>query len=413
MSVESIIGLVAGIFGILMGVVWMNDVIRERIKSKSPRDLFKKLASKKLSDAKKRKILVKLNKKSIVKGKIKEEYINNFKWNDRGIENIFLDLCELNDIEPSDDICMELLDSRMPSLQRRYRENKQNKESNFNETTISQGAKNVINNYMKQTVYFSEYITSYKCWGNIKEALDAHGVPYGLLKNTKDIWMRDYMPAHSVGNTYVSYVYNPDYLQECKKYITKNINDVFDFSKDSLININLVIDGGNIIVCGDKIIMTDKIFVENPNYSKEQIIEIIEKAFSAKLVIIPWDKEEKYGHADGMVRYVSENHVLINNYKDIDSELRQRILDALTPYFSHISELEYGSAQRVNSWAHINYLQVDNLIFVPQLEISSDKLAIEQISRIFPNSTIIPVEVKGIVKNGGALNCITWNHFEN
>ena len=155
MSVESIIGLVAGIFGILMGVVWMNDVIRERIKSKSPRDLFKKLASKKLSDAKKRKILVKLNKKSIVKGKIKEEYINNFKWNDRGIENIFLDLCELNDIEPSDDICMELLDSRMPSLQRRYRENKQNKESKFNETTISQGAKNVINNYMKQTVYLS------------------------------------------------------------------------------------------------------------------------------------------------------------------------------------------------------------------------------------------------------------------
>ena len=25
---------------------------------------------------------------------------------------------------------------------------------------------------------------------------------------------------------------------------------------------------------------------------------------------------------------------------------------------------------------------------------------------------IIPVEVKGIVKKGGALNCVSWNHFE-
>ena len=53
------------------------------------------------------------------------------------------------------------------------------------------------------------------------------------------------------------------------------------------------------------------------------------------------------------------------------------------------------------------------MIFVPQLEIPSDKLAKEQISSIFPDSTIIPVEVKGIVKKGGALNCISWNYFHN
>ena len=159
--------------------------------------------------------------------------------------------------------------------------------------------------------------------------------------------------------------------------------------------------------------MTDKIFAENSDFSKEEVVAEIEKVFSAKLVVIPWDKEEEFGHADGMVRYVSDNHVLINNYKDIDPELRLKILDALSPYFSQISELEYGSAQRVNSWAHINYLQVNNLIFVPQLEIPSDKLALEQISSIFPDSTIIPVDVKGIVKKGGALNCVSWNYFNN
>ena len=91
-------------------------------------------------------------------------------------------------------------------------------------------------------------------------------------------------------------------------------------------------------MCGDKIIMTDKIFVENYSFSKEEDVAEIERVFSAKLVVIPWDKEEKFGHADGMVRYVSDNHVLINNYKDIDPELRLKILDALSPYFLQIKE---------------------------------------------------------------------------
>lgn len=411
MSTESIIGIVASIFGILTGLAWLHGEISKQVKSKSSNYLFKKLADKDLSDAKKRTVLIKLNKHSIVKGRIKDDYIDNFKWNNRGIEKIFLELCEMNDIEPNDDICIDLLDSRMPSLQKMYKDNKQDKEVNIKGTTTLQEPKSSTATSMKQTIYFSEYITAYKCWNNIREALETHNVPYGLLKNTKDIWARDYMPAYSSGQ-YVSYKYNPDYLQKCKEYVTDNINDVFDFSKDSLVKLDLVIDGGNIIVCGDKIIMTEKIFVENPGYTKEYVTELIEKAFSAKLVIIPWDKEEEYGHADGMVRYVSEDHVLINNYKDIDPVLRQKMLDALNPYFSHISELEYGTSKRVDSWAYINYLQVDNLIFVPQLEIPSDKLAIEQISNIFSDFTIIPVEVKGIVKKGGALNCVTWNYFE-
>lgn len=413
MNIEYIISIVAGIFGILTGVAWLHGMIKKRVKPKCSNHLFKELANRQLTDAKKKEILVELNKKSIIKGRLSQQYIDTFKWNNRGIEKLFLDLCDANNIEPTDDICLDLLATRMPSLQKRYKENRKQVEVKVEEKKSPKVAEyNSIQSMpMKQTVYFSEYITAYKCWNNIKEALEANGISYGLLPNTKDIWARDYMPAFS-GGRFVTYKYNPDYLQDSKEYITDNVNDVFDFSKDSMVNTDLVIDGGNIIVCGDKIIMTDKIFVENPNYTREQVVKLIENAFSAKLVVIPWDKEEEYGHADGMVRYVSDNHVLINNYKDIDTELRQKILDALQPYFSQISELEYGSAQRVNSWAHINYLQVNDIIFVPQLDIPSDPLAIEQISKIFPGYKVIPVEVKGIVKKGGALNCVSWNYFE-
>jgi|GEM_PF-710248 len=415
MNVESIIGIIAGIFGIVTGCAWLHGVMKQHAKQKTAYSLLKQIADKNSTDAQRRKILGKLNKNKFVNGRIKESYINNFVLGNKGIEKLFLEICVENGIEPTEDLCKELVDSKGPSLRKQYLEMGitpiAKQEAEEIPSTKEEGMPKLTS---KQTIYFSQHLTAYSCWTNIKQALEENGIAYGLLPNTKDIWARDYMPAYSNGH-YVSYVYNPDYLQneKDKKYITDNVEDVFDLSNDSVTKTKLVIDGGNVIMCGDKIIMTNKIFVENSGFSKEDVAAEIERVFSAKLVVIPWDKEEKFGHADGMVRYVSDNHVLINNYKDIDPELRLKILDALSPYFSQISELEYGSAQRVNSWAHINYLQVNNLIFVPQLEMPSDKLAIEQISRIFPDSTIIPVEVKGIVKKGGALNCVSWNYYNN
>lgn len=416
MNVESIIGIIAGIFGIVTGCAWLHGVMKQHAKQKNAYSLLKQIADKNSTDVQRRKILNKLNKNKFVNGRIKESYINKFVLSGKGIEKLLLEICVENEIEPTEDLCKELIDTKGQSLRKQY--------SEIRATPITkQGAEEIPNTKAEevmpkatsnQKVFFSQHLTAYSCWTNIKQALEENGIAYGLLPNTKDIWARDYMPAYSNGH-YVSYVYNPDYLQndKDKKYITDNVEKLFDLSNDSVTKTKLVIDGGNVIMCGDKIIMTDKIFAENSDFSKEEVVAEIEKVFSAKLVVIPWDKEEKFGHADGMVRYVSDNHVLINNYKDIDPELRLKILDALSPYFSQISELEYGSAQRVNSWAHINYLQVNNLIFVPQLEISSDKLALEQISSIFPDSTIIPVEVKGIVKKGGALNCVSWNYFNN
>ena len=416
MSIESIIGIIAGIFGIVTGCAWLHGVMKQHVKQKTAYSLMKQIVDKNLTDAQRRKILGKLNKNKLVNGRIKETYINNFVLGGKGIEKLLLEICVENEIEPTEDLCKELIDTKGQTLRKQYQEvvSTPIKKQEVVETPSVKVEEVMPKATSKQTIYFSQHLTAYSCWTNIKQALEENGIAYGLLPNTKDIWARDYMPAYSNGH-YVSYVYNPDYLQneKNKKYITDNVEEVFDFSNDSVIKTKLVIDGGNVILCGDKVIMTDKIFNENSSLSKEEVIAEIERVFSAKLVVIPWDKEEEFGHADGMVRYVSDNHVLINQYKDIDPEFRQKLIDSLSPYFSEISELEYGKASSSQSWAHINYLQVDNYIFVPQLGIMTDKLALEQISKVFPTSKVVPVEVKGIVKNGGALNCVSWNHYEN
>ena len=414
MSMESIIGIVAGIFGIVTGCAWLHGVMKQHVKQKTAYSLMKQIVDKNLTDAQRRKILGKLNKNKLVNGRIKETYINNFVLGGKGIEKLLLEICVKNEIEPTEDLCKELIDTKGQTLRNQYQEvvTTSIKKQVVVKTPSVKVEEVMPKATSMQTIYFSQHLTAYSCWANIKQALEENGIAYGLLPNTKDIWARDYMPAYSNGH-YVSYVYNPDYLQneKNKKYITDNVEEVFDFSNDSVTKTKLVIDGGNVIMCGDKVIMTDKIFVENSGFSKEEVVAEIERAFSAKLVVIPWDKEEEFGHADGMVRFVSDNHVLINQYKDIDPEFRQKLIDALSPYFSEISELEYGKASSSQSWAHINYLQVDNYIFVPQLGIMTDKLALEQISKVFPTSKVVPVEVKGIVKNGGALNCVSWNHY--
>ena len=414
MNIESIIGIVAGIFGIVTGCAWLHGVMKQRAKHKTAYSLMKQIADKNLTDVQRRKILNKLNKNRFVNGRIKESYINNFVLGGKGIEKLLLEICVENGIEPTENLCKELIDTKGQTLRKQYQEvvSKPIEKQEVMETPNVKEEVIVPESTSNQKVYFSQHLTAYSCWANIKQALEENGITYGLLPNTKDVWARDYMPAYSNGH-YVSYIYNPDYLQneKDKKYITDNIPEVFDFSNEDVISTKLVIDGGNVIICGDKVIMTDKIFVENSILSKEEVIAEIERAFSAKLVVIPWDKEEEFGHADGMVRYVSENHVLLNQYKDIDPEFRQKLIDALSPYFSEISELEYGKASSSQSWAHINYLQVDNYIFVPQLGIMTDNLALEQISKVFPTSKVVPVEVKGIVKKGGALNCVSWNHY--
>lgn len=52
-------------------------------------------------------------------------------------------------------------------------------------------------------------------------------------------------------------------------------------SDDASISPMIILDGGNIIRCGKKVIMTDKVFQENPHLTREQLIKYLENRFEA------------------------------------------------------------------------------------------------------------------------------------
>lgn len=256
-------------------------------------------------------------------------------------------------------------------------------------------------------VYFSEWIKDFQCYEAISRVLDKYQIKHELLPFTKDIWARDYMPIQIYESRFVKYRYNPDYLQKQKAYITdpamccKHLNI-------GTVETDIIIDGGNLIKCKDSIIMTDKVLNENPRYSKLSLIQHLESLFQAELILIPWDRNEPYGHTDGMVRFIEDKKVLLNNYIDFDKSLRKRLINILSSHFEVI-ELHYDIQKQSSlSWAYINFLQVGNLILLPAMGIEEDKQALSLLKEIV-KTNIEQVNVAEIVRSGGALNCISWN----
>lgn len=173
-------------------------------------------------------------------------------------------------------------------------------------------------------------------------------------------------------------------------------------------------------------------------YRKDILIKRLETYFNNEIIFLPWDKAEKYGHADGIVRYIDKGRVLMTNYHRYSGSFANRFMKILTQHFD-VEVLDYNVEKPCKyNWCYINFLRIRDKIFIPQLtwedysgphcaaplpegvivkrnprwyhsHIKEDEQALEQFKRIFPKCEIIPVSCPHIVEQGGGLNCISWN----
>ena len=240
--------------------------------------------------------------------------------------------------------------------------------------------------------------------------LDELLIEWRFLPATNDIWCRDFMPLVLDNKRLLLYRYYPDYLlnkESDKFYITdgakvcKGLNLSFDKT-------DLIIDGGNMVRAGDYLIMTKKILFENPLMSASEIIEEMERLTNLHLLLLPWDRVEKYGHSDGIVRCIDNHKVLMTNYGDFDKSFADEFKSRLMGHFE-VKILDYN-VPHLNSlsWSYINYLEVGNVIIVPALGIPEDGQALFQLKKIFPHKNVVQIRMEEVVKRGGALNCLTW-----
>lgn len=263
-------------------------------------------------------------------------------------------------------------------------------------------------------LYFSSLLKTNPIYQNAADrlfaALDLFNINYKFIKNTKDIWARDYMPVKTKSGRFISFRYEPCYLQnnpELRTDFYKEIAPSFSIKNLTYSNINL--DGGNIVFSPskEKAIISDRVFDENKNKSKNELINELKKLLEAQVIIIPSLKSDMTGHADGMVRFIDENTV-IGNASSLRYGLENRIKTTLKKNEIEVIDFPYFASKGDSAvGCYLNFLETEQIIFLPVFNVDMDKDAINTAKDIFKKK-IVPVNINEIAKDGGVLNCISW-----
>ncbi len=275
-------------------------------------------------------------------------------------------------------------------------------------------------------LYFSSLIKAEKyapLWDELIRILLRYGYKPSFIEGTRDIWCRDYMPVQIDENKFSQFKYFPDYCVDHKHIKLLTIQEEMQYKqprKAQIRQIDLIVDGGNIVKSKNKAIMTEKVFAENKNREKKSIIEMLKKALNVNLIFfIPAQPYDYTGHADGMVRFFDENTLLVNDYSKESDSWQKKMARALKQTGMNIIHFPYvASDKKVDGdytakGCYINYAQIGNLILFPQFSINEDGYALKRIMELYPEPKyhVEPINSNIIANEGGVLNCITWNIY--
>ena len=152
--------------------------------------------------------------------------------------------------------------------------------------------------------------------------------------------------------------------------------------------------------------MTDKVMIENPQHSQQEIEKIIKVAFldqNLHIVWLPWKKSDKYGHTDGILHYIgttiSGRPIVLTNLSVYKKDHAEEIRTILNYHFE-VVELNLTEYEKL-SWAYINMLQTRDVIIVPGIgNPVLDKKALQQITSLYPEKKVYQVQMRDFITKG-------------
>lgn len=253
----------------------------------------------------------------------------------------------------------------------------------------------------------------------LREILADHGVPFGVIPGTRDIWCRDYMPIQVRNDRFVQFRYAPDYLSGRYRHLRSDgkIGLTLPWVQNC-VQSEIVLDGGNVVKWSNTAIMTEKIFAENPGWSPRRLLAELERLLEVEaIVLIPPEPEDVTGHADGVVRFVDGKAVVVNDYRGIDGLYRREVLQRLIRARLDVVEVPYrpepptleseGMPSAVGNF--VNFLQVGPALIVPSYGLADDERVRRILATAFPNCSMEELASRELARFGGVLNCCTWS----
>lgn len=189
----------------------------------------------------------------------------------------------------------------------------------------------------------------------------------------------------------------------------------------------IVLDGGAIEIYDKKGIVSDRVFQDNKSLPETKIYDEIKRVLELeRLIVIPQHPYDFTGHVDGLVRFIDENSVVVN---DLDEELKcaenskipfriKRIGKWVADFKSALeiaglkwielptSYSENGSDSS-GEGIYINFLLLEDLIIMPGYGKPEDKMAADRLFDLY-GKKVKTVNAKELSQMGGMINCVTW-----
>lgn len=240
------------------------------------------------------------------------------------------------------------------------------------------------------------------------------GIPTSVILGTADIWCRDFMPIQVDADEFCQFAYRPDYLRGHEHLITPpeacRLPVMSRYRAEPI-----VLDGGNVVASRTKVILTAKVYKENRGLRPSQLRQRLQEVLRAEVIIVPKEPYDQVGHADGVVRFVAEDRVLINDYSRIDPQYGSTLKRLLETHGLEVETLPlfHSPSRNVKELPsavglYINFLRVGNRVILPAFDRAEDETAFKRLQQVLPAARISQLPCRGLAERGGVLNCITW-----
>ncbi|XTZ10215.1 MAG: agmatine deiminase family protein [cyanobacterium endosymbiont of Rhopalodia yunnanensis] len=257
-----------------------------------------------------------------------------------------------------------------------------------------------------------------------------------VIAPTNDIWIRDYG---------IITLINSQKKLKINNFIFNGWGNKYKNYLDNRININLinqiinpevktesipfVLEGGAIDSDGKGTLLTTKSCLLNPNrnpqFARREIEEILLEKLGVKKIIYLehgyLEGDDTDGHVDTLVRFAPNNTIVYvtcsdkkdSHYKDLQG-LETELKDLKTEEGKSYNliplpwtEPKYNPQGNRLPATYANYLIMNGAVLVPIYRDKSDKTALIQVQKAYPNYQIIGIDCLPLIYQFGSLHCIS------
>lgn len=241
---------------------------------------------------------------------------------------------------------------------------------------------------------------------------------YLISADMYDIWMRDFTTVNP--EKPVQFYYTDASMSKNASIRTQQM--FWDFATEYELEIEkaqYLIDGWNIVDNYDGKIITTTRFLKDNFLSYDKWVEVLKEVLWATHVAILEPDDEVLAHADGMVAWIDDNVLAVNDYSAEDPEFHKIMIEELEYAFPDTKivtvPVEFDENGGIDTtkgigsacWVNLNLVSTYSTLYVPTFGNNYEQEVLDIIKKN-TSKEVIAIDAQGVCKFWGSVRCTAW-----